>query len=49
MKFVAIDNGCNILITNEDNANAIILDLNKCCKFNGTLEQATEYCKKLST
>lgn len=45
-KYIAFDNFGKILITTEDNYNSLVLDLNKCCTFNGTLNEANEYIAK---
>lgn len=46
LKYIAFKNNNKILITSIENYNSYILDLNKCCVFDGTLEQANEYIKK---
>lgn len=43
---IAFLQGNKVLITSKDNYNSQIMDLNKCCTFDGTLEQAQDYIAK---
>ena len=43
---IAFLQGNKVLITTKENYNAQIMDLNKCCTFDGTLEQAQDYITK---